>query len=105
MNTNSSNNGLLAKSLISFVILVIFGAIVYMYFNAFVLNSPQDSVEITKTQEEIDREKRLAEITAPPRQDIEVTEERRTEIQNDLRAKPESNTTDENESIRSQLTN
>ena len=103
MNTNSSNNSLLAKSLISFVILVIFGAIVYMYFNAFVLNSPQDSAEIKKTQEEIDREKRLAEMTAPPRQDIELSEKRSAEIQSDLRAKPES--TNDNESARSQLTN
>ncbi len=105
MNTSSNSSGILLKSAISFLILIVVGAIVYMYFNAFILEK-NTSDEVAKTQEEIENERRTAQISAPPREDIQLTEERSTEIQSDLRTTPEPTGSEtNNDEVRSQLVN
>jgi hypothetical protein len=109
MNTNpTSSKSLIVNSIISLVIFIIVGAVVYMYFNAFVLKRDDNSAAMVKTQEEIEHDKKLSEISAPPRSDIQLTEQRGAEIQSDLRAKQESPTassTSTNQAARSQLLN
>ncbi len=83
---------------------MIAGAIIYMYFDVFVLNTPS---EVTKTQEELDNERRFAEMTAPPRVDIQLTEDRGSEIRSDLRTKPEDTSVSSSEATaaRAELVN
>lgn len=101
---DKSSKGILIKSVLSMLILVVIGAIVYMYFNAFILDkSYLDNNEIA--EERLEDDKRTAEIVAPPREDIQLTDDRKTEIQGDLRTNQEVPTPSSNDEVRSQLVN
>lgn len=98
---------LVGKMVISFVIVVVLAALAYLYFSIFVLKGSQQIVETQElSEEELANQVRRNEMNAPPLVEIDLNDERKTEIDGDLRDKQVGATSesDSSDNLRSSLT-